>query len=310
MLLHILLQSGINHDYDAQCPNPERNALRLINSTATQLIDGLCTSYRDTRRSGDAMLIIDPTGVGSRAAAALRRLGPLRHLQLEGLDDDALATVLAEAGRSASRSPSPGSPVQCRGLETLCLQRGVFSGTCLYTCHPDLTDALPTRSPLTGDASLAATLSLPAGLAAPSRLLPRLLELDLGGCGQLTDAGLEALTAEAPLLARLRITVSFPSVPALLVICEGECAQSLTRHRVLLATLLSGERAAATPEALLSVAALRNARYLRQPRRRRREFAMPRRSLAARAQPVALLIARQSSHSRAVPRDTQPVRVP
>ena len=202
LLLHILLQSGINHDYDAQCPNPERAALRGINSTAAKLIDGLCTSYRDTRRSGDAMLLIDPAGVASRAAAALRQLGPLRHLQLEGLDDDALATVLAEAGRSASRSPSPGSPGQCRGLETLNLQRSVFSGTCLYTCHPDLTDALPERSPIIGDASLG------AGLTAPSRLLPRLLELDLGGCGQLTDAGLEALTAEAPLLKCLRITVN------------------------------------------------------------------------------------------------------
>ena len=203
-LLHlILLQSEIDFDYDTKRPIPERAAIRLLNSAASRLTDSLCTSYRDTRRSGDAMLTIDPNDVATRAAAAMQTLGPLQRIQLEGLDDDALATVLAAAGRTAHDRKLTGSSAGGMGLENLWLQRGQFSGSCLYTCDPRLAAALPERSPLVDDVG--------CGPPSPSRspkLLPRLLELDLGGCGQLTDAGLEALTAEAPLLAQLRITVN------------------------------------------------------------------------------------------------------
>ena len=197
-LLHlVLLQSGIDFDYDVQKPNSDRANLRLLHTAAAKLLDGLCSSYTDVRRSGAKTLLIDPADVAKRAAAAIHRLGPLRKLHLEGLDDDALATILAAAGKASRRASIVDNRVHA--LETLCLPRGHFSGSCLYTCDPRLNDALPGRSPIVGDMGSS---------AARTRLLPRLLELDLGGCGQLTDAGLEALTSEAPLLAKLRLTVN------------------------------------------------------------------------------------------------------
>ena len=105
----------------------------------------------------------------------MRRFGPLSALQLEGLNDDALEMVLAAAAEPAGKC-----------LESLSLQRGLFSGTCAYT----------------------SAAQLPAWEDAPAVLLPRLLELEFGGCGFLTDAGLEALTAAAPALIRLRLTVN------------------------------------------------------------------------------------------------------
>ena len=199
----VLQQSNLTFDYDTLSKQPHRDSLRLLHSTATKLIDGFCTSYRDGRRSGEAILRIDPADVADRAAAAIGKLGPLRRVQLEGLDDDSLATVLAAV--------ATGSGSRHRGLEVLWLQRGVFSGACLYTCHPKLAgyhivgdgDELVPCLPVS---PISVTCSPPSPRT--GRLLPRLLELDLGGCGQLTDAGLEALTASAPLLARLRITVN------------------------------------------------------------------------------------------------------
>lgn len=193
-LLHlILLQAELNFDYDASAPNPDRAKLRLLSATARDLIDGLACSYCDTRRSGAALLHIDPSDVAERATAALRQLGPLKRLQLEGLDDDALACVLTEASQCRTPSSQPSSPSRSRPsantrrapLEVLWLQRGHFSGVHLYTesaLLPSMVDSPP--------------------------LLPRLLEMDLGGCGELTDAGLECLTAAAPILARLRLTVN------------------------------------------------------------------------------------------------------
>ena len=144
LLMLIFMSSGIEFDYDVQHPSTDRAALRLLHSTATKLLDGLCTSYRDTRRACEPFRI-DAGEVADGAATALRRLGPLRKLQLEGLDDDALATVLAQAGRTTQRGGS-------RALETLWLQRGVFTGSCLYTCHPKLDDdVVPGRSPIVGD---------------------------------------------------------------------------------------------------------------------------------------------------------------
>ena len=47
-----------------------------------------------------------------------------------------------------------------------------------------------------------------AAFALNGNAWPRLLELDLSGCGALTAAGLAGLPSEAPLLAKLRVTVN------------------------------------------------------------------------------------------------------
>ena len=81
---------------------------------------------------------------------------------------------------------------------------------------PDLSDAAigaaspavpPSPASSDGGSAAAVLPSLPS-LVPPSRLLHRLAELDLGGCGNLTDAGLEALVGAAPLLSRLNLTVN------------------------------------------------------------------------------------------------------
>jgi hypothetical protein len=214
LLLMVLQQVGIDFNHDAHVAAPERARLRLLHSTARRLIDERCLEYRDCRRSGAAVLRIDPGEVAQRAVAAVRILGKpsIRRLRLEGLDDEALVTVAAAVAAHAPR------------LEVLWLQRGLFSGSGLFTCH----GALPPEHQLVGDGMDAAhpvissaessspaapsphppIFQCPSPVAPPSRLFPRLLEMDLGGCGQLTDAGLEALVSAAPLLASLRVTVN------------------------------------------------------------------------------------------------------
>ena len=76
-------------DYDTLVPCPDRAALRLLHSTSRWLIDGFAKSYRDVRRSAT------PAEVADRAVSALLRVPSLRRLQLEGLDDAALMTVVA-----------------------------------------------------------------------------------------------------------------------------------------------------------------------------------------------------------------------
>lgn len=261
ILTLVLQQTGISFDYDTRNPDQDRANLRLLHSTASGIIDGMCTTYKDGRRSGEAMLTIDPTDVASRAVAALRKLR-LRRLALEGLDDDALTRVLAAAAEVSSSISSGVSTVGGSPLEVLCLQRGVFTGTSLHTCDPkkaayangqlgdddddvkdndsvsDKSDVAslqsrcdapkvdvggPTSSTMSSASSPTTVFVSPQAVSAdetrllppslphsPSkgRLLPRVIELDLGGCGQMTDAGLEALCTAAPLLAQLRITVN------------------------------------------------------------------------------------------------------
>lgn len=233
MLSLILQQTGIHFDYDTLDGSPDRNKIRLLHRTAARLADGMCNSYKDARRAGEAMLRIDPAEVAERASHALHKLMP-RRMVLEGLDDDGLASVLAAAAKSSLASGNPS-----QGLEVLWLQRGEFSGACLYTCHPKLADhaatlvdvcddnvpsqtqaaapvvtspvsVLAAAPPMLSTGSAALVVLPPSLPPSPpkGRLLPRLVELDLGGCGQLTDAGLEALCASAPILARLRVTVN------------------------------------------------------------------------------------------------------
>jgi hypothetical protein len=172
LLSLVLSQMGIELEtVDVAHPQQLRSLLRLVCRSVCGHLDAIVTTYRDCRRSRDATLRVLPLDVSELATLALRRLGPLRCLQLEGLNDDALEMVLEVAA-----DPKFGGR-----LENLSLQRGVFSGTCAFTYWED----------------------------APTMLLPRLRELELGGCGFLTDAGLEALTAAAaPTLTRLRVTVN------------------------------------------------------------------------------------------------------
>ena len=178
LLSLVLSQMGIELEtVDVAHPQQLRSLLRLVCRSVCGHLDAIVTTYRDCRRSRDATLRVLPLDVSELATLALRRLGPLRCLQLEGLNDDALEMVLEVAA-----DPKFGGR-----LENLSLQRGVFSGTCAYT----------------------SSLRLPDWEDAPTMLLPRLRELELGGCGFLTDAGLEALTAAAaPTLTRLRVTVN------------------------------------------------------------------------------------------------------
>ncbi|KOO29242.1 scf e3 ubiquitin ligase complex f-box protein grra [Chrysochromulina tobinii] len=178
LLSLVLSQMGIELEtVDVAHPQQLRSLLRLVCRSVCGHLDAIVTTYRDCRRSRDATLRVLPLDVSELATLALRRLGPLRCLQLEGLNDDALEMVLEVAA----------DPKYGGRLENLSLQRGVFSGTCAYT----------------------SSLRLPDWEDAPTMLLPRLRELELGGCGFLTDAGLEALTAAAaPTLTRLRVTVN------------------------------------------------------------------------------------------------------
>lgn len=170
----VVQQSGLDCDWDiTTTPRPDlRSSLRLVSTSTCSFLDGMVSCYRDCRRSHEATLHVLPRAIAEQAAVAMKRFGPLRQLQLEGLNDEGLDAVLATAAQTASR------------LEVLSLQRGVFSGTGMYTSSAILPDWTHTPS------------------------LPRLLELELGGCGFLTDAGLEALLGATPLLARLRITVN------------------------------------------------------------------------------------------------------
>ena len=180
LLSLVLSQMGIELetvDVAQQHLQQLRSLLRLVCRSVCGHLDAIVTTYRDCRRSRDATLRVLPLDVSELATLALRRLGPLRCLQLEGLNDNALEMVLEVVA-----DPKFGGR-----LENLSLQRGVFSGTCAYT----------------------SSLRLPDWEDAPTMLLPRLRELELGGCGFLTDAGLEALTAAAaPTLTRLRVTVN------------------------------------------------------------------------------------------------------
>ena len=222
LLLLVLERCKVTFDYDTLVPCPDRAALRLLHSTSRRLIDGFAKSYRDVRR------LATPAEVADRAVSALHAFPSLRRLQLEGLDDAALMTVVA--GLRHASCP----------IEALGLQKGIFTGTGLYTCHeamsiddmivgdndhiqahgdagiPDLSDAAigaaspavpPSPASSDGGSAAAVLPSLPS-LVPPSRLLHRLAELDLGGCGNLTDAGLEALVGAAPLLSRLNLTVN------------------------------------------------------------------------------------------------------
>ena len=177
-LLHLVLPHCADLDLgtiNVQHPQPTRAIIRLLCHTARRQVDGLVTAYRDCRRSRDALLRVLPADIAASALEAMRRLGPLRQLQLEGLNDDALEAILCAAA----------DPASGQRLESLSLQRGTFSGSCVYTCS-----------------------SLMPAWEDAAAMLPRLTELELGGCGYLTDAGLEALTAAAPLLTRLRVTVN------------------------------------------------------------------------------------------------------
>lgn len=174
----VLLSSAIELDtIDTLNLQPFRSTLRLLCRSARSQLDALTTTYRDCCRSREAMLPRAAAAcVANLATLALRRLGPLRCLQLEGLNDDALEAVLSAMADEGSG----------RRLESLSLLRGVFTGSCAYT----------------------SSILLPKWEDTPAKLLPRLLELELGGCGYLTDTGIEALTAATPALARLRVTVN------------------------------------------------------------------------------------------------------
>lgn len=171
---HVVQQSGFDLDYDTTSPQPVRATLRLVCAAARDALDLLASKYRDRRRSREAMLQILPGMIAKQTAAAMKTLRPLREIHVEGLNDDALQQILSEAADNGTAS----------SLEVLSLQRGVFSGACFLSQGPRLVD----------------------GLGAP--MFGRLLEIELGGCGFITDEGLEALTSAAPNLGRLRLTVN------------------------------------------------------------------------------------------------------
>ena len=175
ILQHLITESEFDCSvFDTLTPNQLRAALRLLCHTSRLVIDSNVTTYRDCRRARDTMLLILPQTIAEQACFALRRFGPLRQLQLEGLDDVALDDLLCEISHSRAGC--------C--LEVLSLQRSVFAAATLHACSP-----------------------LVPKWMGPT-IMPSLLELELGGCGALTDAGLEALTSAAPALLRLRVTVN------------------------------------------------------------------------------------------------------
>ena len=151
--------------YDASVPQPERSALRSLCRTTCALVDSQCTAYTDRRLTlSSESGALSAAEVGRQVVAALRRLR-IEELCIEGLDEDALSSVLSEACKPIGAA-----------LWSLALPRGGFCG--------------------------------PWAALSELSSLPRLKHLDLSGCGELSDPGLEALVAAAPLLSWLRLTVN------------------------------------------------------------------------------------------------------
>ena len=123
-LLHlVLLQSGIDFDYDVQKPNSDRANLRL-RPPADAEAGGLCRPAADVRRSGakDRCSSTPPTGNSNAPPPPSIACGPLRKLPLDmasSVERSGLATILAAATAVAvavavpSLRPAPAAPACC-----------------------------------------------------------------------------------------------------------------------------------------------------------------------------------------------------
>ena len=84
-LAALLLSHLVHPDYDTQCAQPDRSALRLLNVATRKLADDLASAYKDRRLTVHAEGgALTAAAVGRQAAAAMGVLGPLAEVLLEG----------------------------------------------------------------------------------------------------------------------------------------------------------------------------------------------------------------------------------